>query len=319
MTKLMIKKNDDLIILGSGPAGYTATLYAARANLNPILITGKNLGGQLMSTDIIENWPGVVESLTGPSLMEKMHAHIKKFQIPIISDHISKVNLDNKPFHLTGYNTEYFCNALIIATGASPRCLDIPSEKKFKGKGISFCATCDGFFYRNKIIAVVGGGNTAIEETLYLSNIAKKIHLIHRRHIFRAEKILVDRLMKKVKSNNIILHMNSIIEEIIGNDNGITNIRLKEKDITTKIISVSGLFIAIGYLPNTEIFAKKLHLENGYIQIHSGLDQSKTATSIKGVFAAGDVMDNRYRQAITAAASGCMAALDAERYLESIK
>ena len=309
-----------LLILGSGPAGYTAAIYAARANLKPILISGINLGGQLITTNEVENWPGSPHNLTGCFLMKSMHEHAEKFNTKIISDHINSVNFQIRPFHLTGDNGKYTADALIIATGSSAKYLGIPSEKVFKGKGISVCATCDGYFYRNKKVAVIGGGNSAIEEAIYLSKITTEVHLIHRRKNFRAEKILIDRLMKKVRNNNIILHLECILEEIIGDEIGITKLKIRStcnmKNI--KILEINGLFIAIGHTPNTSIFDGQLDLENGYIKVRSGLLGNATSTNIPGIFAAGDVVDHVYRQAITSAGTGCMAALDAEHYLDTI-
>ncbi|AKH64557.1 MULTISPECIES: thioredoxin-disulfide reductase [Photorhabdus] len=312
-------KHHKLIILGSGPAGYTAAVYAARANLNPVLITGVEKGGQLTTTTEVENWPGDPEGLTGPGLMERMHQHAEKFQTEIIFDHIQKVDLQNRPFRLYGDEQEYTCDALIIATGASARYLGLPSEEAFKGRGISACATCDGFFYRNQKVAVVGGGNTAVEEALYLANIAAEVHLIHRRDTFRSEKILIGRLMDKVKNGNIILHTNRTLDEVLGDEMGVTGVRLRDTNSgTTEELAVTGTFIAIGHTPNTAIFAGQLELENGYIKVQSGLQGNATQTSIPGVFAAGDVMDHTYRQAITSAGTGCMAALDAERFLDGL-
>ncbi|QXF33131.1 thioredoxin-disulfide reductase [Photorhabdus luminescens] len=312
-------KHHKLIILGSGPAGYTAAVYAARANLNPVLITGVERGGQLTTTTEVENWPGDPEGLTGPGLMERMHQHAEKFQTEIISDHIQKVDLQNRPLRLYGDEQEYTCDALIIATGASARYLGLPSEEAFKGRGISACATCDGFFYRNQKVAVVGGGNTAVEEALYLANIAAEVHLIHRRDTFRSEKILIGRLMDKVKNGNIILHTDRILDEVLGDDMGVTGVRLRDtKSGATEELAVTGTFIAIGHTPNTAIFEGQLELDNGYIKVQSGLQGNATQTSIPGVFAAGDVMDHTYRQAITSAGTGCMAALDAERFLDGL-
>lgn len=312
-------KHSKLIILGSGPAGYTAAVYAARANLNPVLITGMEKGGQLTTTTDVENWPGDPEGLTGPALMERMHAHAEKFQTEILFDHIHKVDLQNRPFSLFGDSAEYTCDALIIATGASARYLGMESEEAFKGKGVSACATCDGFFYRNQKVAVVGGGNTAVEEALYLANIAAEVHLIHRRDSFRSEKILIDRLMEKVKNGNIVLHTDRTLDEVLGDDMGVTGVRLKStKNSETEELAVAGVFIAIGHSPNTTIFGGQLALENGYIKVQSGIQGNATQTSIPGVFAAGDVMDHIYRQAITSAGTGCMAALDAERYLDGL-
>ena len=308
-----------LIILGSGPAGYTAAVYAARANLSPALITGVEKGGQLTTTTEVENWPGDPEGLTGPGLMERMHEHAAKFETEIISDHINKVDLQQRPFRLFGDEKEYTCDALIIATGASARYIGLSSEDAFKGRGVSACATCDGFFYRNQEVAVVGGGNTAVEEALYLSNIASKVHLIHRRDSFRAEKILINRLMDKVQNGNIVLHTDNTLDEVLGDDMGVTGVRLRStKTGNTQDIPVMGTFIAIGHSPNTHIFVDQLDLDNGYIKVQSGTQGNATQTSITGVFAAGDVMDHIYRQAITSAGTGCMAALDAERYLDGL-
>ncbi|CNH64551.1 thioredoxin reductase [Yersinia aldovae] len=312
-------KHNKLIILGSGPAGYTAAVYAARANLKPVLITGMEQGGQLTTTTDVENWPGDAEGLTGPALMERMREHAEKFQTEIVFDHINSVDLQNRPFRLFGDSHEYTCDALIIATGASARYLGMDSEEAFKGKGVSACATCDGFFYRNQKVAVVGGGNTAVEEALYLANIAAEVHLIHRRDSFRSEKILIDRLMEKVTNGNIVLHTDRTLDEVLGDDMGVTGVRLKStQNSETEEIAVAGVFIAIGHSPNTAIFGDQLALENGYIKVQSGLQGNATQTSIPGVFAAGDVMDHIYRQAITSAGSGCMAALDAERYLDGL-
>ncbi|TBL48999.1 thioredoxin-disulfide reductase [Obesumbacterium proteus] len=312
-------KHSKLLILGSGPAGYTAAVYAARANLNPVLITGVEKGGQLTTTTEVENWPGDPEGLTGPLLMERMHEHAAKFNTEIIFDHIQRVDLQNRPFRLFGDSQEYTCDALIIATGASAQYLGLPSEEEFKGRGVSACATCDGFFYRQQEVAVIGGGNTAVEEALYLSNIASKVHLIHRRDTFRAEKILIGRMMDKVASGNIVLHTNRTLDEVQGDAMGVNGLRLKATDSdTVEELSVTGLFVAIGHKPNTAIFEGQLTLENGYIKVQSGLSGNATQTSIPGVFAAGDVMDHIYRQAITSAGTGCMAALDAERYLDGL-
>ncbi|WP_340622080.1 thioredoxin-disulfide reductase [Xenorhabdus siamensis] len=312
-------KHSKLIILGSGPAGYTAAVYAARANLNPVLITGVEKGGQLTTTTEVENWPGDPEGLTGPVLMERMFQHAEKFQTEIIADHIKKVDFSKKTFHLYGDDQEYTCDALIIATGASARYLGLPSEEAFKGRGVSACATCDGFFYRKQKVAVIGGGNTAVEEALYLANIASEVHLIHRRDTFRSEKILIDRLMDKVKNGNIILHTDRTLDEVLGDEMGVTGIRIRDtKSDNTEELDVAGVFIAIGHSPNTDIFAGQLELENGYIKVQSGLHGNATQTSIPGIFAAGDVMDHVYRQAITSAGTGCMAALDAERFLDGL-
>ncbi|MBK4764969.1 MAG: thioredoxin-disulfide reductase [Pantoea sp. Brub] len=316
-------KHSRLLILGSGPAGYTAAIYAARANLNPVLITGFEKGGQLITTNQIENWPGDINNLTGPALMERMHQHAKIFNTEIIDDHIHTVNLHTDPFCLIGNNNTYTSNALIIATGASARYLGLKSEQTYKGKGVSACATCDGFFYKNKKVAVIGGGNTAVGESLFLSNIASEVHIIHRRDKFKAEKIMIDRLMQKVQYGNIFLHLNSYVENIIGNQKEVTGLKLhsslkhKDKNINN-ILSVSGVFIAIGYSPNTNFLNGQLNLYNGYIKVKSGLYGNATETSIPGVFAAGDVADHVYRQAITSSSTGCMAALDAERYLDKL-
>ncbi|RYJ18309.1 thioredoxin-disulfide reductase [Rahnella variigena] len=312
-------KHSKLLILGSGPAGYTAAVYAARANLNPVLITGVEKGGQLTTTTEVENWPGDPEGLTGPGLMERMHEHATKFNTEIILDHINKVDLQNRPFRLTGDSGEYTCDALIIATGASARYIGLPSEEAFKGRGVSACATCDGFFYRNQKVAVVGGGNTAVEEALYLANIASEVHLIHRRDSFRAEKILVDRLNDKVASGNIVLHTHKTLNEVVGDQMGVTGASLLDVRTDEKSqVDVAGVFIAIGHSPNTGIFEGQLELKDGYIKVQSGSHGNATQTSIPGVFAAGDVMDHIYRQAITSAGTGCMAALDAERYLDGL-
>lgn len=313
-------RHSKLLILGSGPAGYTAAVYAARANLNPVLITGLEKGGQLTTTTEVENWPGDPHDLTGPRLMERMQEHAEKFNTEIIFDHIHTVDLQNRPFRLTGDSAEYTADALIIATGASARYLGLPSEEAFKGRGVSACATCDGFFYRNQKVAVIGGGNTAVEEALYLANIASEVHLIHRRDSFRAEKILIDRLMEKVRNGNIVLHTNQTLDEVTGDQMGVSGLRLRSAldNQQTEELSVAGLFVAIGHSPNTGIFKDQLELENGYIKVQSGLQGNATQTSIPGVFAAGDVMDHIYRQAITSAGTGCMAALDAERYLDGL-
>ncbi|MCD1124628.1 thioredoxin-disulfide reductase [Jinshanibacter sp. LJY008] len=316
---MAMAKHCKLLILGSGPAGYTAAVYGARANLNPVLITGIEQGGQLTTTTDVENWPGDAEGLTGPALMERMREHALKFNTEVIIDHINRVDLQTRPFRLFGDSEEYSCDALIIATGASAQYLGLPSEDAFKGRGVSACATCDGFFYRNQKVAVVGGGNTAVEEALYLSNIAAEVHLIHRRDSFRAEKILIDRMMEKVRHGNIILHTERTLDEVLGDDMGVTGVRLKNvKTHVTEELTLTGVFIAIGHRPNTEIFAGQLALRDGYLKVQSGSHGNATQTSIPGVFAAGDVADDIYRQAITSAGSGCMAALDAERYLEAL-
>ncbi|BCV36589.1 MULTISPECIES: thioredoxin-disulfide reductase [Shewanella] len=313
-------KHCNLLILGSGPAGYTAAVYAARANLKPVMITGIQQGGQLTTTTEVENWPGDAEGLTGPALMERMQKHAEKFDTEIIFDHINEVDLQQRPFTLKGDNGEYTCDALIIATGASAKYLGLPSEEAFKGRGVSACATCDGFFYRNQKVAVIGGGNTAVEEALYLSNIAAEVHLIHRRDSFRSEKILIDRLMDKVENGNIILHLDRTLDEVTGDAMGVTGLKMKStKDASISELEVAGVFVAIGHSPNTGIFEGQLEMNGGYIKVESGLNGNATQTSVKGVFAAGDVMDQHYRQAITSAGTGCMAALDAERFLDAQK
>ncbi|MHA2938121.1 thioredoxin-disulfide reductase [Vibrio sp. RC27] len=313
-------KHSKLLILGSGPAGYTAAVYAARANLDPVMITGLQQGGQLTTTTEVENWPGDPEGLTGPALMDRMKEHAERFNTEIIFDHINEVDFSQRPFHLKGDNGEFTCDALIISTGASAKYLGLPSEEAFQGRGVSACATCDGFFYRNQKVAVVGGGNTAVEEALYLSNIASEVHLIHRRDTFRSEKILIDRLMDKVANGNIILHTDRTLEEVVGDEMGVTGVRLKDtQSDDTENLDVMGVFIAIGHKPNTDIFSDQLEMKNGYIVVQSGLDGNATQTSVEGIFAAGDVMDHNYRQAITSAGTGCMAALDAERYLDSLE
>jgi thioredoxin reductase (NADPH) len=312
-------KHCKLLILGSGPAGYTAAVYAARANLNPVLVTGMQQGGQLTTTTEVENWPGDAEGLTGPALMERMKEHAERFETEIVFDHINEVDFSQRPFRLKGDSGEYTCDALIISTGASAKYLGLDSEEAFKGRGVSACATCDGFFYRNQKVAVVGGGNTAVEEALYLSNIASEVHLIHRRDSFRAEKILINRLMDKVENGNIVLHTDRTLDEVLGDDMGVTGVRLKDtQSDNTEELEVMGAFIAIGHQPNTAIFEGKLEMKDGYIIVKSGLEGNATQTSIEGIFAAGDVMDHNYRQAITSAGTGCMAALDAERYLDSL-
>ncbi|TMO86379.1 thioredoxin-disulfide reductase [Pseudoalteromonas spongiae] len=313
-------KHSKLLILGSGPAGYTAAVYAARANLNPVLITGMQQGGQLTTTTEVENWPGDAHGLTGPALMERMKEHAERFETDIIFDHIHTVDVNNRPFTLTGDSGTYTCDALIIATGASARYLGLDSEEAFKGRGVSACATCDGFFYRNQKVAVVGGGNTAVEEALYLSNIASEVHLVHRRDTFRSEKILTDRLMDKVENGNITLHLDQTLDEVLGDDMGVTGLRTKSTtDESTNELDVAGVFIAIGHSPNTGMFEGQLEMKDGYLVVESGLNGNATQTSVKGVFAAGDVSDHIYRQAITSAGTGCMAALDAERYLDNLK
>lgn len=309
-----------LLILGSGPAGYTAAVYAARANLQPTLITGMQQGGQLTTTTEVENWPGDPEGLTGPDLMVRMQQHAEKFNTEIIFDHINKTDLTKRPFTLFGDSGTYTCDALIIATGASAKYLGLPSEQAFMGKGVSACATCDGFFYRNQKVAVIGGGNTAVEEALYLSNIASEVHVIHRRDSFRSEKILADRLMDKAKNGNVVLHLNRTLDEVLGDDMGVTAVRIKATDSdVTEDLDVMGLFVAIGHKPNTDIFEGQLEMKDGYIKVHSGTEGNATQTSVEGVYAAGDVSDHIYRQAITSAGTGCMAALDAERFLDALK
>ncbi len=312
-------KHRRLLILGSGPAGYTAAVYAARANLEPLLITGLQMGGQLTTTTEVDNWPGDVEGLMGPDLMERMKRHAERFNTEILFDHIHTTDLRQRPFRLTGDSGEYSCEALIIATGASAQYLGLPSEQAFMGKGVSGCATCDGFFYRNQKVAVVGGGNTAVEEALYLANIASEVTLVHRRQQFRAEKIMVDKLMEKVASGKVRLALDTTLDEVLGDDSGVTGIRLRHVQTgVKKDLALTGLFIAIGHKPNTDIFAGQLDMRNGYIQVKGGNEGGATATSISGVFAAGDVADHVYRQAITSAGSGCMAALDADKYLDGL-
>jgi thioredoxin reductase (NADPH) len=313
------KQHHKLIILGSGPAGYTAAVYAARANLNPLLITGMEQGGQLMTTTDVDNWPGDVEGLQGPALMERMKEHVIRFDTQIVYDHIHEVNIKQAPFHLKGEH-EYTCDALIIATGASAQYLGLPSEQAFMGKGVSGCATCDGFFYRNKKVVVVGGGNTAVEEALYLANIAAHVTVVHRRDQFRSEKILSDRLIEKSKTGNVTIEWDHTLDEVLGDETGVTGVRIKHaKTNETKTLTLDGVFIAIGHKPNTDIFEGQLDMRNGYIIVKSGIEGGATSTSMPGVFAAGDVGDSVYRQAVTSAGSGCMAALDADKYLDSVK
>ncbi len=313
-------KHCRLLILGSGPAGYSSAIYAARANLQPVLITGMEQGGQLMTTTEVDNWPGDPEGLQGPGLMERMRQHAERFKTEMIFDHINKVDFSQRPFSLTGDNGSYTCDALIIATGASAMYLGLESEEAFKGKGVSGCATCDGFFYRDKPVAVVGGGNTAVEEAIYLSNIASHVTVIHRRDKFRSEKILADQLMEKAKNGNVTIEWNAAVDEVLGDDSGVTGVRIKNtQDGGTKDIDVHGIFIAIGHKPNTAIFDGQLEMDHGYLKVKSGTEGNATATSVEGIFAAGDVADHIYRQAITSAGSGCMAALDAERYLDSLE
>ena len=307
-----------LIILGSGPAGFTAAVYAARANLNPVIIAGKQPGGQLTTTTDVDNWPGDVEGLQGPVLMERMQEHAERFQTKIISDHIKSASLTQRPFVLHGDSETYTCDALIIATGASARYLGLASEKAYQGRGVSACATCDGFFYRNKQVCVIGGGNTAVEEALYLSNLAASVTLVHRRDSLRSEKILQDKLFEKAKTGNINIIWDNTLEEVLGNDMKVTGARLRNiKTNQTQDLTVDGVFIAIGHTPNTDLFLNQLDMNDGYIKIKTGLDGMATATTIPGVFACGDVADHVYRQAITSAGFGCMAALDAEKYLDS--
>ncbi len=310
-------KHSRLIILGSGPAGYTAAVYAARANLKPTLITGLAQGGQLMTTTDVDNWPGDVEGLQGPQLMQRMAEHAERFKTEIVFDHIHSCDLTQRPLRLKGDNGEYTCDALIIATGATAKYLGIPSEEQYKGKGVSACATCDGFFYREQDVVVVGGGNTAVEEALYLSNICRKVTLVHRRDKLRAEKIMQDKLFEKQRAGKVEIVWNHAIDEVLGDDSGVTGVRLRStSDDSTREISATGFFVAIGHTPNTSIFDGQLEMKNGYIAIRSGLDGNATATSVAGVFAAGDVADQVYRQAVTSAGFGCMAALDAERFLD---
>ncbi len=315
----MSTKHAHLLILGSGPAGYSAAVYAARANLNPVLITGIAQGGQLMTTTDVDNWPADNDGVQGPELMERFQKHAERFNTEIIFDHIHTAKLKEKPIRLIGDSGEYTCDALIIATGASAKYLGIPSEEKFSGKGVSACATCDGFFYKNQEVAVIGGGNTAVEETLYLSNIASKVTLVHRRDKFKAEAILVDKLMERVKEGKVVLELFSTLDEVLGDNTGVTGMRIKNIDTgATKDIALKGVFIAIGHKPNTDLFEGQLEMEGGYIVTESGRKGNFTATSIPGVFAAGDVQDHVYRQAVTSAGTGCMAALDAERYLDNL-
>ena len=309
-------KHCRLLILGSGPAGYTAAVYAARANLQPVMVTGLQMGGQLTTTTEVDNWPGDVEGLQGPDLMDRMRRHAERFGTEIVFDHIHTARLEQRPFRLSGDAGEYTCDALIIATGASAQYLGLPSEQAFMGKGVSGCATCDGFFYRNQKVAVVGGGNTAVEEALYLANIASEVTLVHRRQQFRAEKIMVDKLMEKVDAGKIRLQLDSVLDEVLGDDSGVTGIRLRNvKTDQTEEIALQGLFVAIGHKPNTDLFTGQLEMRNGYLLVKGGAEGGATTTSTPGVFAAGDVADHVYRQAITSAGSGCMAALDADKYL----
>ncbi|MFN3587129.1 MAG: thioredoxin-disulfide reductase [Moraxellaceae bacterium] len=309
-----------LLILGSGPAGYTAAVYAARANLAPVVITGMQAGGQLTTTTEVDNWPGDAHGLTGPALMERMQAHAERFGTQVVFDHINEVDFSQRPFRLKGDSGEYSCDALIIATGASAQYLGLPSEEAFMGRGISACATCDGFFYKGQRVMVVGGGNTAVEEALYLSNIAEHVTLVHRRDKLKSEKILQDHLFAKEKEGKISIIWNHALDEVLGNEAGVTSARLKSTtDGRTQDVAVAGIFIAIGHKPNTDIFVGKLDMANGYLKVKGGSEGNATATSVPGVFAAGDVADHIYRQAITSAGSGCMAALDAEKYLDNLK
>ncbi|HNO74356.1 thioredoxin-disulfide reductase [Nitrosomonas mobilis] len=312
-------KHTRLLILGSGPAGYTAAVYAARANLKPVVITGLAQGGQLMTTTDVDNWPADAMGVQGPELMERFQKHAERFQSEIVFDHIHTAHLQEKPIRLIGDQAVYTCDALIIATGASAKYLGLPSEEAFMGRGVSACATCDGFFYKEQDVAVIGGGNTAVEEALYLSNIARKVTLVHRRDKFRSEKIMIDKLMEKVESGKIELALNHVLAEVLGDDSGVTGVRLQHAQTgAERKLALQGVFIAIGHHPNTEIFQEQLEMKNGYIVTFGGRDGNLTATSIPGVFAAGDVQDYVYRQAVTSAGSGCMAALDAERYLDGL-
>ena len=312
-------KHCRLLILGSGPAGYTAAVYAARANLSPVLLTGIEVGGQMTTTTDVDNWPGDDQGVQGPELMERMGRHAARFDTEIIHDTISQVDAASRPFKLTGDAGVYTCDALIIATGASARYLGLDSEEAFKGRGVSACATCDGFFYRNREVAVIGGGNTAVEEALYLSNIASKVTVVHRRDNFRSEKILSDQLLEKAANGNVTIEWNQVLDEVLGDDSGVTGMRIRAtRDDGQREIALSGVFIAIGHQPNTHLFEGQLNMRGGYIRVHSGIDGNATATSVEGIFAAGDVADHVYRQAITSAGSGCMAALDAEKYLDAL-
>jgi|SRR5487761_132769 len=313
-------KHCRLLILGSGPAGYTAAVYAARANLKPVLVTGIEQGGQLMTTTEVDNWPGDVEGLLGPALMERMLKHALRFKTEVIFDHINKVDLSQRPFHVNGDQHQYSCDALIIATGATAKYLGLPSEEAYKGRGVSACATCDGFFYKNQHVAVVGGGNTAVEEALYLANIASKVTVVHRRNAFRAEKILANELIEKSKHGNVEILWDHTVDQVLGDDSGVTGLQVRSTQHEDKIQQVpsKGVFIAIGHTPNTQLFEGQLKMKNGYIAVKSGIEGQATATSVPGVFAAGDVMDQIYRQAVTSAGTGCMAALDAEKYLDAL-
>ncbi len=314
-------KHCRVLILGSGPAGYSAAVYAARANLDPVIVTGVEQGGQLMTTTDVDNWPGDVEGLQGPELMDRMLRHAQRYDTQIINDHIHTADLSTRPFRLDGDYGSYTCDALIIATGATAKYLGLPSEEAFKGRGVSACATCDGFFYRGKDVAVIGGGNTAVEEALYLSNLASKVTLVHRRDALRAEKILQDRLFERAKEGKVDLQWDHVLDEVLGDDSGVTGIRIRSTtdESQTRDIELAGVFIAIGHSPNTGLFEGQLDMRNGYIDVKSGIDGDATATSVPGVFAAGDVADHVYRQAITSAGAGCMAALDAEKYLDAME
>lgn len=318
-TLMSTPRHIPLLILGSGPAGYTAAVYAARANLNPVMITGMQMGGQLTTTTEVDNWPGDVEGLQGPALMERMKAHAERFDTEIVFDHIDEVNFQQRPFYLKGSSGEYTCDSLIICTGASAKYLGLESEEAFKGKGVSACATCDGFFYRKKKVAVIGGGNTAVEEALYLANIAEEVVVVHRRDKFSSEKILQDKIMDRAENGNVTIKWNSELDEVLGDDMGVTGMRIKNRNTgETEDVALEGVFVAIGHSPNTQIFDGQLEMNSGYIKVQSGLEGNATQTSIEGIFAAGDVMDHTYRQAITSAGTGCMAALDAERYLDNL-
>jgi len=313
-------KHCRLLILGSGPAGYTAAIYAARANLNPVLITGMEQGGQLTTTTEVDNWPGDNEGVQGPELMDRMLKHAERFNTEVIFDHIHTTELTEKPFRLIGDQATYTCDSLIICTGASAQYLGLESEENFKGRGVSACATCDGFFYRNQKVAVIGGGSTAVEEALYLSNIAAEVTIVHRRDAFRSEKILSDQLIQKAETGNVTIEWDHVLDEVLGDKTGVTGMRIKNvKDGATKDIDLQGVFIAIGHKPNTDIFAGQLDMENGYLTVAGGIEGNATQTSIEGIFAAGDVMDHVYKQAVTSAGTGCMAALDAERYIDALK
>ena len=311
-------KHCRVLIVGAGPAGYAAAVYAARANLNPVMISGLEQGGQLMTTTDVDNWPGDSDGLQGPDLMERMKVHALQFNTEIINDHITSVDFSKRPFTLKGGETSYTADAIIISTGATAKYLGLESEEAYKGKGVSACATCDGFFYRDQKVAVIGGGNTAVEEALYLSNIAEHVTIVHRRDKFRSEKILSDKLIKKAKNGNISIEWNHNLDEVLGDEMGVTGLRLKGNDGSTKEIDVHGVFIAIGHTPNTGIFEGQLEINQGYIKVKAGLEGNATQTSVEGVFAAGDVADHVYRQAVTSAGSGCMAALDAERFLDNL-